>query len=1012
MVANLGVDLNHEARALLAHAARISDGTVGARRLWESLAVVSEREWIRLVGATGLPEFDEATESACIEVAGVRLDRTAGVALELAGFLADHYASGRVEVGHVAIALAGNRPAGGSLAGMVAAADAFLGAELVDLEDVIRAYVHQPDGGEPAAPRRLPSGRLNPKAWRLRRAWRSGLIEFISLADSGDYAGALARADDLIRIVEDISVKADDVVVLCEASANSAFQLGQWKVAGHWAARGLTVASELSQPLSLIKQASLCAFRAGLAIQTSDPATADELVERARAALVSAAASEVQLPGFAQSSLDDLADEVSLRLATCLVMLGRLDAAIDTLATTIGRAEVRGSNGKMFVGLAMAASLFVQIGDVDRAAALVAQIEDRFEGQTSVLGLSSEAVIAFITMIGYAGAECCAYAGNPDGARDSLVRAIEEVEGAQVSAQQQGSLISLYAKLAEHYLDAGQHNAATELLNRLEPGKIIGRSANSDLLEVTTRWFDLVNPEAKKALLLVQTYEQIHGRDSLPPDSQVKVFPSAAAGAAADGELAVALNYVERAAAAMAVLSGGRLPAWRRSTLFTSQERPRDRCLEVAAAASVVDPDRAGILALQVADVWRESTLASLLTHRPGNLTGRLREVFDEIEKLTHASGNLGASDSSTRGDSMAYAHRFAELQTEVAARIGSAFAGLVVPTRELPALRSAKEHEALLSITPLRADEELKVCAAWLLPDGRSGVQVHALGNDAARFVGVLGKELPSVFAGQLNGWLRAWTAAVEDLSLAILPASLREWIAAAHRPTIRYAVDGELAELPIAALSLSDHLLVDVAAVNRVPFLRPFMPSASAARSGPPRVLAYLHDASNSEKNELARLAAAGRISLDVVAHLPDVLSSLSGMPYDVLTLSCHGEGTGLGFHFRNDDAGAERLYTHQLLAAQIPPLVIAASCYSGRGGAVDVTGLVATLLTRGASAVVSGSWAIPERESSELLTAFYELLDGTGTVAQRLRAAVIASGLTQQNPYVWGGLVCTEI
>lgn len=819
------------------------------------------------------------------------------------------------------------------------------------------------------------------------------------------------RADDMISKAREIVVKADDVVVLCEASANAAFQLGQWTVAERWATRGLESARELAEPLSSIQQASLCALRAGVALHTNELAAADQHVEQARAALASAAAG-AQLPRFAQWLLDDLADEVSLRLATCLVMLGRLDAAIDLLVVTIGRTEIRQAHGKMFVGLAMAASLFVQIGDFDRAAALVADVDDRFEEEIGDLGLSSEAVISFVTMIGYAGATCCMYASNQEGARDCLVRAIQAIQAAPVSTQQQGSLLSLQAKLVEHFLDAGQRGAASELLSRLRPGEIIQRSGNAEILEVTVRWSDLVKPEAKNALLLVQTYEQIHGRDSLLPDSLVKVLPSAAAAAAESGEPAVALSYVERAAAAMAALSGGRLPAWRRSTLFTSRQESRDRCLEVAASASAAGPDRAGILALQVAEVWRESTLASLLTHRLEDLTGGLQEIFEDIEKLTNASGNPGAADSSTHVDPAASEQRFAELEADVAARIGSAFAGLVVPTRELPALKLGKEHEALLSITPLRDGDQLKVCAAWLLPDGRSGVELHALSNDAVRFTGVLGKWLPSILAGQRNDWRRAWTAAAGDLSLAILPAPLREWIAAAHRPTIRYAVDGEFAEMPFAALPLSGHLLVDVAAVNRMPFLRPFTQSASEARTGPPRMLAYLHEASKAEKDVLARLVAADRISLDVVAHLPDVLSSLSSKSYDVLALSCHGEGTGLGFHFQNDDAGSERLYTHQLLSAQIPPLVIAASCYSGRGGAADVTGLVATLLTRGATAVVSGSWSIPETESSEILTAFYELLDGTGTVAQRLRAAVISSGLTHQNPYVWGGLVCTEI
>jgi tetratricopeptide (TPR) repeat protein len=639
-VIQLAINLSHDAQALLMQAARRSGGTVGARHLWDSLATVAEREWIRLVGAPGLPEFTDAAEAASIEIGGVRTDRSAGVAMELAAFLADHYASGRVEVGHVAIALAGIRTAGGSAAGMAAAADAFLCAELADLEEVMQAYLNQASPVEPEPIRKPPSGRLDPRAWRLRRAWTRAMLEVLAAAEAGDRDQILARADELLSSAAEIGVKASDVVLLCEASANAAIDQGEWNLADRCAARGMTEIGRLDEPLRSIKQASLCVLRAAAAVQTHNIAAADELVDQARAALASAATSDVQVLAIGQRALDEMADEVSLRLATCLLLLGRIDMAIDTLAVTIGKTEIRRSYGKMLVGLAMAASLFVQIGDIERAAALVAHIDDQFE-DTNIAGLSPVAMIAFATMVGYAGAACAMNAGNPDGAREYLIRAIKLIEAAPDGAHQRGGLISLYAKLVEHYLDAGQRSAATELLRRLKPGEIIRQTANTDILEVAVRWADLVMPGATKALVLVKAFEHYHGRDALPPDSVVRVLPSAAADAAASGELAAALDYIGRAAAAMSALSGGRLPAWRRSTLFASQERSRDTCLEVAAIASEADADRAGTLALQIAEVWRESTLASLLIQRPSDMSDALREMFDEIEKLTAMLGDL-----------------------------------------------------------------------------------------------------------------------------------------------------------------------------------------------------------------------------------------------------------------------------------------------------------------------------------------------------------------------------------
>lgn len=178
-------------------------------------------------------------------------------------------------------------------------------------------------------------------------------------------------------------------------------------------------------------------------------------------------------------------------------------------------------------------------------------------------------------------------------------------------------------------------------------------------------------------------------------------------------------------------------------------------------------------------------------------------------------------------------------------------------------------------------------------------------------------------------------------------------------------------------------------------------------------PRVLAYCFEDASEEAQALEQEHLKGTVNLTLAPTLGDLWQELSSGTFDVLSIACHGSGKGLDYRLSDEDRNDHVLYVHDLLSVTVPPTVFVASCYSGNDGTDDTTGLLATLLARGAREVLSSTWALPNDSTVMIMTKLYERLNQPGPTAEKLalcQREMVASNPHLGGVYWWGGLAVT--
>lgn len=1015
---SLQIELSQQVRALVHQAG--STGPVDAGRLWDALPTTSEREWLRLP-AESRPKVAPDDPPSGGDFDGRPLTASGALALRLARFLAFHYEDPQVELGHVAVALAGLPEPLRRMPLMQAAADAYFDAELVALDLLLPRF-----GTSPAAPQAsvAPPRRGLWGSFKAKQAWKQRLFETINAYDQGKLAEALRLAGELVGEAEHVRPAALDLVFVCEIGATAAlFGPTDLQAAGWFCDRGLTFSAALEEPTRALMRGRLLQQQATTSFNLGDLAATEAQLQASGHALAACEAHPVARLPFVRPKLVELGVSHRLTAAQLLHSLGRWDEALELAGAATAYAEQRGSRGKSLLALTVSALLLMEIGDEPRLTALAGRLFS-FDLATDLAPLHATVRVGVVGVLTEVEVWLCERRGDRAGAVSALTEALEVLDEApdswSTTRDKRGRLLSRLAAVHVRERDA---RAAHAVLERLQPDRLLETDARGEVLAV---WLDFLRlaGDRERVLTAMQDFDRRHGPHALLPQEVVEVLSAVAEDAATIGEPTQALAYVERVTAAMARLTGGRLPAGIRSSVLDTRTSARNVSLRVAAGVAFVDADRAGRAALQCADTWRESTLALAVGADLGPLPPAVRDLVQQIE---HATVATGAAPQDHRGVPVpavaaeaarqAAGDRLAELREELGQAIGFSLSRLLIPAPRSAVPVAGGPQEALLSVTALpgRSDDGgMQLVAAWQLPDGTAGVSGKPIGADAVRVVRQLSGGLSFESLTDLEDWQEAWEEVATELAVAIVPLPVRNWLERATRPTIRYAFDGLLGNVPLVALPLDEgRRVLDVAAVNRVPFLRSLAHTAQHP-SVRPRVLAYLYgtEATTAEREQLQRLDRAGRIELTLAPSLADVVPLLSRGEFDVLTLSCHGSGRGLNFRFHDDAPQGHELFAHQLLAVRVPPLVVAASCYSGTEGAVDITGLLATVLSRGAESVVAGSWALPDEDTAELLSAFYELLDAPDTPAQRLRSAQTGSGVSTREVPSWAGLTCTTL
>lgn len=505
------------------------------------------------------------------------------------------------------------------------------------------------------------------------------------------------------------------------------------------------------------------------------------------------------------------------------------------------------------------------------------------------------------------------------------------------------------------------------------------------------------------------------------PQLALAVFTLGSRSASVCRRYDTALEWADRATQAMRWLSGsGELETWRRASLLVSTESSRDVCLGVALAGRRHAPARSARLAMEAANAWRENALAAIVGEVPSKLPSDVLAVAAQITELCRARQVSTPTDAEgpTEKQTSAYRdERLLELRNQLGHRLGSIFARFRVPIHDL--VSEPPEGTVWVSVTALPdTGGSRRICTAWW----RRGQQPELVETLLPAAVTAIFDELARGLNPDTNkdvlDWQQRWVSAGTMIAGAIIPHGLRGVIEGEPCSRVHLVLDGELSNVPVAALPLSEgRLLFETAFVSRGPLLwAPAQPVFNGG--GVPRVLAYLYSerlngspvSSVQERNKLMELHASGQLHVSFADSLADIPALLSANQYDVLTLSSHGDGSGMEFHFLEDTTNSE-LFAHDFLQVFVPPLVIAAACRSGTQGAVDIRGLLATLHARGAAEIISGNWDLPEESTSVLLAALYEQLARPGDATEKL-TRVLRMRADPANPYEWAGLVVNRL
>lgn len=472
-----------------------------------------------------------------------------------------------------------------------------------------------------------------------------------------------------------------------------------------------------------------------------------------------------------------------------------------------------------------------------------------------------------------------------------------------------------------------------------------------------------------------------------------------------DEELAIAC--VQRAVECLTLLGSNRWLASGRAAALAEHRGLRDQCL--AALSAVRDHPAASSLGQEVMEAWREGSLRDLALNPVVGLSDHARQLVVDLNAVLLATGAGDQEiDPSARER---VAEQISAMRENLKREVGVGYASLLAPRSLELSPFEGTQGRIIVSACLTRDSTRASIVSVTAIPGRAAQLRMTMVSDAIVEFLRVIGEGFDPVVLSRVRQFEELWQSARTGLSYA-LGVDLIEDIGTVDLP-VQFLLDEELRSLPVAALGTSPSQLGIGRTVSNVTSARPSATEGLESRSARPSVLAFAYESALLEVPVLRSLEARGAVALEVVSTLAALRAALEVRSFDVLVISAHGHGTGMEYRFRAD--AHDVLYVHDLFGVPIPPIVLAASCFSGVGGESDISGLLATLHAQGAREVLSSLWAIPAKESSSIVSYVLEGISGGESLATSLRAAQVRfeeDHSERDGIYWWAGLTVTSI
>ncbi|MFM9590104.1 CHAT domain-containing protein [Streptomyces scabiei] len=707
-------------------------------------------------------------------------------------------------------------------------------------------------------------------------------------------------------------------------------------------------------------------------------------------------------------------DQTRLNLAVLEHWRGDVSTALATCAAVINSAGRRKDGPVLLGALVARASIQLLLDEYDDAADCL----EAFFLHFPETDFSDTHPIAIMTLVLRAATEYAkgqALAGSMDEAIDNLSQVCEMAERVPEAATPRAEALSMLGRI---HLVSGRAERAAEYARGAAELASADPVVFSEAKAVLATAF-LSSGRLEPARQAVRAgLDSLHGVDA--PLARLELLALDAETCSALGRHDEAVALLREAVGHLVLASGRTGTTGDRRRLLSAQKSYHQRFLDVAVVAAEHGVTEAGPAALEASEAAREDTLAALLRQTSQTLSPQLAELLGQIDRLRVLClerPRASTEETSRFGPPLAYwEKRLDELRSELGHMVSGEFSRLYVPVPlDAETLITASGDAAILSVTAVDDDdsEGLSGVVTWSIPGCAPGVRRFRLSVKETRI-------LHSVMSNDRRFRAR-WSEVADGVAGQFMPAQLRDWLlrSTSVRELIVVA-DNTLRALPVAAFPLSaDTVVADRAAVNRLPLLRLLLhrraasaPRSSGART---RVVAYFNPelpGSMQEWESLSDLAATGAVDLTLIHRAEELAPALKGTSPDVLVLSTHGGGTGLAYEFTF--VGGRPLACADLLGQPLPPFFVAAACSSGSDAGADPTGLIATALATGCSALAAGAWDLPDKATAKILRALYGAIDRSGRFTGQINEAVksVYQELPRENPVDWAGLMVTEL
>jgi hypothetical protein len=472
------------------------------------------------------------------------------------------------------------------------------------------------------------------------------------------------------------------------------------------------------------------------------------------------------------------------------------------------------------------------------------------------------------------------------------------------------------------------------------------------------------------------------------------------------GESCLTLACTELATRHSAMLTSGRWSNLSRVAALEQHSAVRDHCL--LALSQLPRSAQSSMAVIRLSESWREQSLRQMIINSPSTRSPRLLELLEELRGVLNATSEGESSGPAT------YQQRLGILREELRSEVSEGYASLVAPMPLDPEQLAPPEDEVWISASIVGPDEStVSIVSVVAVPENDPVLRCTELSAAATSLIQLLEFGFDPVAISQVDKFQTAWDECRLELGFALGLDLIEDATWASSLP-IRAAMDEQLASLPVGALCLDGPPMGQTRPVTQAPFLGRRQ-SRNQHNVHIPRVLAHNFSEAEMEHRALLRLYENGRLHLTVAETVGAIVDHLAEEKFDVLVLSAHGDGAGIEYRVKDHSDSARELYVHDLFGLQVPRWVIASSCFSGRGGGTDISGLLATLLAHGAQEVLSSTWAIPAEETSEILCNLFDCLDRPGSLAANLgraQASFLAARPDRQSVYWWGGLTVTSL